>query len=156
MQGAFHAGIALLDTHTWRWSNPSTEVQACFLAWAWVWNRAGLILLHATTHLSLHAMQSYCSQHTSGHLNSAPVASLHTAASLCQLADGACQGCPETPDHCLQGNVRPAGRLGQSGVVLKDADGASHLVVHGGRAMDDELCYDTWALQLPAALPQAA
>ena len=58
--------------------------------------------------------------------------------------------------HHLQGLKRPAGRLGQSSVVLKDPSGRSQLVVFGGRAADDELRFDTWALQLPQALTQAA
>ena len=36
--------------------------------------------------------------------------------------------------------------------MLKDQQGRSHVVMFGGRARQDELCQDTWILQLPAGL----
>ena len=56
----------------------------------------------------------------------------------------------------LQGVDRPVGRLGHASIMLKDQHGQSHVVMFGGRAREDELCQDTWVLQLPAGLQQTA
>ncbi|KAK9791169.1 hypothetical protein WJX73_004753 [Symbiochloris irregularis] len=51
----------------------------------------------------------------------------------------------------VQGAARPAGRLGQTMVLLSPpGDAAPVVVMHGGRTWGDNLLDDTWMLQLPA------
>jgi hypothetical protein len=160
----FYSSLALLDTHTWRWSSVAAKARGCCQKYATrgestnetscVGANLALFLLRDPIPVLrycniLLTVVLACKEKRTACPWDQRAAACHRMRVDCQTRKRVARASRHHAGFCtLQGVARPSSRAGHAAALLRLGSGRSALVVHGGRAQGDKLCKDTWLLEL--------
>ena len=137
--GTFHSSMAILDTHTWRWTIPTIQASS-YTPITMLFIKPGAFQACPGT------------PRVAAPTNSLQACRLSLVLTPGQLiADISIVHCaPRTCVHAQGGGERPTARLGQSMALMHPSHGPLCLLMHGGRTWNGDLLEDAWLLELHA------